>query len=176
MSETGETLTIVGTCGEISERNGWTAFSINVEGKQYPIKLSTKLPALIEKGRAIGDQVATWSYKESQGGENPNKPGTFYTNRYFEGVEPGATAPSTSPAGGSSSAPVPHHDPIAPADKDRAITRMSCLSSAANLLRGVSFENEGQRITAWLSAARAAEVHVYRDIDPDVVPDDDPPF
>lgn len=173
MSETGETLTIVGTCGEISERNGWTAFAINVEGKQYPIKLSTKLPALIEKGRAMGTQVATWSYKESQGGENPNKPGTFYTNRYFEGVEPGGEA---APAGGSSPAPVAHHDPIAQADRDRAISRMSCLSSAATLLQGVSFEGEGQRLTAWLSAARAAEVLVYRDIDPDVVPDDDPPF
>ena len=81
---------IEGVCEEISEKNGWTAFAINV-GSQYPVRLSTKLPALIEKGRAVGQQHAVWTFKESQGGENPNKPGTFYTNRYFDDVEVGGT-------------------------------------------------------------------------------------
>ena len=81
---------IEGVCEEISEKNGWTAFAINV-GSQYPVRLSTKLPALIDKGRAVGQQHAVWTFKESQGGENPNKPGTFYTNRYFDDVEVGGT-------------------------------------------------------------------------------------
>jgi hypothetical protein len=81
---------IEGVCSEISEKNGWTSFSIDV-GSQYPVRLSTKLPALIEKGRAAGQERAVWKFKESQGGENPNKPGTFYTNRYLDGVEVGGT-------------------------------------------------------------------------------------
>ena len=91
---------IEGVCEEISEKNGWTSFAINV-GSQYPVRLSTKLPALIEQGRAVGQQRAVWSFKESQGGENPNKPGTFYTNRYFDGVEVGGTisAPAASASG-----------------------------------------------------------------------------
>lgn len=90
MSDT-ETKTIGGKCEEISEKNGWTSFAINV-GSTYPVRLSTKLPALIEQGRAVGNEYAFWTFKESQGGENPNKPGTFYTNRYFESVTTEATA------------------------------------------------------------------------------------
>lgn len=90
---------IQGVCSEISEKNGWTKFSIDV-GAAYPVGLSTKLPALVEQGRAAGEEQAVWKFKESQGGENPNKPGTFYTNRYLEGVEVGGTAtPSTTASG-----------------------------------------------------------------------------
>ncbi len=91
-----------GVCEEITEKNGWTQFSINV-GSKYPVRLSTKLPALIEQGRAAGQQNAVWSAKESQGGENPNKPGTFYTNRYLDGVEVGGTV--SAPAATSSGTP-----------------------------------------------------------------------
>ena len=88
MSDEPDTKHIEGVCEEISEKNGWTNFAINV-GSQYPVRLSTKLPALIEKGRAAGAARAVWTYKESQGGENPNKPGTHYTNRYLSDVEVG---------------------------------------------------------------------------------------
>ncbi len=45
-----------------------------------------------------------WKFKESQGGENPNKPGTFYTNRYFDDVEVGGTLdPATANASGGAS-------------------------------------------------------------------------
>ncbi len=80
-----------GVCEEISEKNGWTTFAISVEGNNYPVRLSSKLPALIEQGRAAGQQKAVWTAKESQGNENPNKPGTHYTNRYLDGVEVGGT-------------------------------------------------------------------------------------
>ncbi len=185
MSE-AETKQIVGQCVEITEKNGWTSFSVDV-GTQYPVRLSTKVAAIIEQGRAVGSDVATWTFKESQGNENPNKPGTYYMNRYLDKAEagdggaPGASsigAPASTASGTSTQStpvPTPHHEPIAPADKDRAITRMSCLSSAANLLQGVGFENEGQRIAAWIAAAAAAERHVYRDIeDPEY--DDSVPF
>ena len=43
--------------------------------------------------------------------------------------------------------------------------RQACLKAAAALLQGVAFENEGQRVVAWIAAANAAERHVYRNID-----------
>ncbi len=100
MSDEAVKVQYEGVCEEISEKNGWTSFAINV-GRQYPVRLSTKLPALIEQGRAAGQDRAVWSAKESQGGENPNKPGTFYTKRYLDGVEVGGTvtAPAASASG-----------------------------------------------------------------------------
>ena len=91
-----ETKTIVGQCEEISEKNGWTAFAINV-GSQYPVKLSTKVAAIIDSARAVGGDVATWTYKETEGNENPNRPGTHYMNRYLEKVEAGAQSVATTP-------------------------------------------------------------------------------
>jgi hypothetical protein len=103
MSDEAVKVQYEGVCEEISEKNGWTSFAINV-GRQYPVRLSTKLPALIEQGRAAGQERAVWSAKESQGGENPNKPGTFYTNRYLDGVEVGgAISPAAANASGGAS-------------------------------------------------------------------------
>ena len=94
------TKTITGRCEEVSEKNGWTAFAIDV-GSQYPVRLSTKLDPLIELGRAASKDGGQfdWTYKESQGGENPHKPGTFYTNRYLERVEAAGSvaAPEAAP-------------------------------------------------------------------------------
>ena len=60
-----------------------------------------------------------WTFSESQGGENPNKPGTYYTNRRLEKVEVGGTldpalAGSSSPAaaGGGYGAPRSAEDRI----------------------------------------------------------------
>lgn len=91
------TKTITGRCEEVSEKNGWTAFAIDV-GTQYPVRLSTKLDPLIELGRAASKDggVFDWTYKESQGGENPHKPGTFYTNRYLEAVAAAGEGPESS--------------------------------------------------------------------------------
>ena len=90
MSDEAVTKQIQGVCDEISEKNGWTQFSVNV-GSQYPVRLSTKVQAVIDQARAAGQEQAVWTFKESQGKENPNKPGTFYVNRYLSGVEPGGT-------------------------------------------------------------------------------------
>ena len=90
MSDEAVKKQIEGVCEEISEKNGWTAFSINV-GSTYPVRLSTKLPALVDEGRAAGQQRAVWSFSESEGAENPNKPGTNYINRRLEKVEVGGS-------------------------------------------------------------------------------------
>ncbi len=158
---------IEGVCEEISEKNGWTSFAINV-GSQYPVRLSTKLPALIDQGRAVGSQRAVWSFKESQGGENPNKPGTFYTNRYFDGVEVGGSAmpdlaPHPQPQATSSAAT---HAPLPPGDKDRAITRMAVLKAAAEIVAANhAFAQNTDPAADAIAVAERFERWVYRDVD-----------
>ena len=176
------TKTVTGQCVEITEKNGWTSFSINV-GTQYPVRLSTKVAAIIEAARAVGSELATWTYKESQGNENPNKPGTYYMNKYLDKVETGGAAAENT-AGGTAPAqqtatpvPTPHHDAIAPADRDRAIVRQSCLKAAAALLQNVSYPDDLTRMAAWMAAASAAERHVYKGIDDSDYDESDPiPF
>jgi hypothetical protein len=185
---------IFGQCEAISPPNeqGWVTFSINI-GKQYPVKLSTKVPAVIEQGRAAGMQASTWHYKESQGNPNPHKPGEFYKNRFFESVEVGVQNTEAVATSNPSASQTPrveaHHDPLAEADKQRAITRMSCLSSATNLYMGLGLElaatsPDADAVVAILSAAQRFERWVYRDIDEVPSPSgaetpppaDDPPF
>jgi hypothetical protein len=172
MSET-VTKSIVGQCVEITEKNGWTGFSIDV-GSQYPVKVSTKVEKVIGEARAIGSEVATWTFKESDGNENPNKPGTFYKNRWLDKVEAGEHAPAADTAGGTSTPakPLPeaHHEPIAPADKDRAIVRQACLKAAGALFTAKgNVEKVGDdgrdNVAELLAAADRMERWVYRDID-----------
>ena len=184
MTET-DTHTIVGTCGEISERNGWTSFAISVPGKQYPVKLSTKLPALIEQGRAVGDQVATWRYKETESekiNENTGKP---FVNRYFESVTPGAQAAPTdqpaaaAPASGSSPASQSGKYPsLAGGDRERSIVRQTCIKAAAELYmgRGEPAVDDPDAPDYALDVIRAAgrfENWILRDL---VNPDEEVPF
>ena len=179
MSDEAQTLQIVGTCSEISEKNGWTAFHIMVPGKQYPVRLSTKLPALIEQGRAVGDAVATWTFKESQGGENPNKPGTFFTNRYFEGVELGAAAQPAAPASGSQPVQTGHYEPLPAGDRERSIVRQTSIKAAAELYMGRGDESPSdpnEEKEDWplqvIKAASRFETWILRDL----TPDDELPF
>lgn len=162
----GETKTVVGVCEEISEKGGWTQFSVNV-GTQYPVRLSTKVEAIIKQARAAGSDPATWRFKESQGNENPNRPGSYYTNRYLEAVELGA--PAT--AGGS-----PHAVPED--ERQRLIVRQSCLKAAVKALRAVEgVTTEAAAVAATIRVASAFEAYVYRNT-PAVAsepPADEPP-
>lgn len=156
---------IEGVCEEISEKNGWTAFAINV-GAQYPIRLSTKLPALIEQGRAAGQQRAVWTFKETQGGENPNKPGTFYTNRYFDSVEVGGTAAPQATPTRSSGASTP--------DETRgSIERQTIVKAAIGLYPDGVVQSEAEffALLTKLEAFCAGSAPVL-----EVAPDDDIPF
>lgn len=173
MSDESVKKQIEGVCDEISEKNGWTSFAINV-GSQYPVRLSTKLPALIEQGRAAGAQRAVWTFKESQGGENPNKPGTHYTNRYLDGVDVGGTVVVSSQPNTANVAAQPTHAPLPPGDKDRAITRMAVLKAAATVIAAMNptavDEHGGTDPGAEVIAlASRFERWVYRDVD-------EPPF
>jgi hypothetical protein len=99
MSEEAVKKQVEGFCEEITEKNDWTTFNINI-GSQYPVRLSTKLEALIKQGREAKKERAVWSFSESQGGENPNKPGTHYINRRLEKVEVGGALDPTQARGG----------------------------------------------------------------------------
>jgi len=133
-----DTLTVTGRCAEVSERGDWTTFHIDV-GRQYPVKLSTKLPPIIELGRAASkaEGAFDWSYTESQGGANPHKPGEFFTNRYLTGVEPAGSVATPD------AAPEPRAQSNHGSDgmtkeewarKDSAIHKMACIKTAAAAL------------------------------------------
>lgn len=142
-----ESKTAIGKCAEISERGEWTTFHVDV-GTQYPVKLSTKLEPLVELGRAASKSggVFQWTYSESQGKENPHKPGTFYVNRYLSGVEPAADGAQAAPAAPRDSGIGTGHPPSTiPAGgamskeewarKDSAIHKMACIKTAADALK-----------------------------------------
>ena len=118
---------VEGVCDEISEKGDWTTFNINV-GTQYPLRLSTKLEAVIKIAREAKGQKAIWSFTESQGGENPNKPGTHYINRRLEKVEVGGAldptqAQSSGGSGGLSRSP----------DERRSIERQTIVKAAVRI-------------------------------------------
>lgn len=165
---------VVGTVAGIEEKTqGWFRVSIAVPGKQYPVKADTKLEALIDKARAVRDAgaVATWTIKDvpqfDQEGNpkiNPNS-GRQYENHYLDGVEEGAPASGTQQ---TQSGPEPKHEPIHFADKDRSITRMALLRSAAmvvaaEITSGIKHEDNGLEV---MKMAHRFEQDVYRDIDP----------
>lgn len=168
------TKTIVGVCEEISEKNGWTTFHVNA-GSKYPVRLSTKLPALIEQGREAGSETAAWTYKEVESdtiNENTGKP---YVNRYVEKVEVGdhaASAPNTGVTSAPERPQAGAHDPVAIGDKERLIVRQTCLKVAGQLFSGlgnVEKVDERDNVVELIAAAARFETWLYRDID-------DPPF
>lgn len=145
MSE--EKLVVTGRCAEISERGEWTTFHIDV-GRQYPVKLSTKLQPLIELGRAASKAGAEmdWTYSESEGAENPHRPGTRYTNRYLSGVEPAGSVatPAAAPRDSGVNTGHPPSTLRAGSDgmtkeewarKDSAIHMMAAIKAAADALK-----------------------------------------
>jgi hypothetical protein len=134
-----ERLTAVGTLGGIMEKTGgWHEIHVNLPGKQYPLKVSTKKQELVELARAAGENVMEWTYTEQDSGrENPNRPGTNYVNRYFEGVAPvSENAPNANPT------PRPTQSGAGEgmskeewARKDSAIHKMACIKAAADALK-----------------------------------------
>jgi hypothetical protein len=82
---TGLTI-VIGNCESQEIKGDWHSFHIRHRDSQYPLKLTTKKPELVALATAVGKQLAEWGYLEQQGNPNPNKPGSFYTNRYLSTV------------------------------------------------------------------------------------------
>lgn len=166
-------LSIVGQCASVVEKpSGWVEFHIMKPGNQYPVRLATKLEQLIEEGRAVKDQIATWTYNETEGDINP-KSGKPYINRYFEGVALGDHGDTSKKQSGatSSEGPSPHHEAVHYADKDRLISRQVCLKVAGTVFSGQGIQevapgpvtDVGMEV---MKLAQRLELWLYRDIDP----------
>lgn len=169
-----ETKQVTGICQEISERGEWSTFHIDV-GTQYPVKLSTKQSAVIELARAAAKakQLAVWTYAEQESEKvNPNS-GKPYVNRYLNKVEVGGSEdPSVYEDGSEPGAPAkpPYNfSPLLGGDKDRAITRMSCLRTAVELHGPLNPAAEAEDVEPLLQSVIAVaarlEQWVYRDLD-----------
>lgn len=182
-----------GPCEEISEKNGWVTFNINV-GRQYPLKLSTKLETLVAAGRAAGQNVAVWTYAESEGGDNPNRPGQKYINRRLEKVEVGgaldpalAAASSSGSTGGS-----PAGGNLARSGDERvSIERQSIIKAGVFVLPKEEIKTLDDwfafldRVDTWIAKPRAEAAAPAAPAEPapaaaattaDNPPDDDIPF
>jgi hypothetical protein len=160
-----DTKTLTGICTEIAQKpgNDWVEFHIDV-GSQYPVRLSTKLQPLIELGKAVGSNLATWTFKEVESEKINEKSGKPFLNRYLERVEVGGQNPAQSVTTPDPAAKAePHHAPLVAGDKDRAITRMACLRTAAMIV-GPAPGSTGAGVSVMELAARF-ETWVYRDID-----------
>jgi hypothetical protein len=132
------TKTITGTCAEVSERGDWTTFAIDV-GKQYPIKLATKLAPLIELGRAAAKDGGSfdWTYNESESDRINEHTGKPFVNRYLSAVEPAGSV-ATPAAAAQVAAPKPGSDGMTKeewARKDSAIHMMAAIKAAADALK-----------------------------------------
>lgn len=127
-----------GVCNEISEKNGWTTFHVDV-GRTYPLRLQTKIEKLIEQGRAAKQNEAIWSFDESQGAENPSKPGTHYINRRFAGVEVGG---ELDPALASASAPASSGTGHVRSEDERASIELQTVVKAATKMYAREFKDD----------------------------------
>lgn len=119
----------------MEKTEGWHEFHIDI-GKQYPVKIDTKLPELIEQGRGAGREKAVWTYKQQNGAPNPKRPGEFFKNRRFQSVEVGGqiTITDAPKPGASSGAGSPD------ADRNSSIERQVIIKAAmlfypANLIK-----------------------------------------
>ena len=117
MSE--ELKTAIGVLQDWKDKpTGWTDFQILFTGRQHPTKISTNDQQLVAAVKALGQNVGTYTFAESDGNINP-RTNTPFINRYLREVAPGAnesavtqptqqnaTAGSATPptAGGSSPA------------------------------------------------------------------------
>lgn len=154
-----DTKQAVGSCQEISEKSGWTTFSVDV-GSQYPLRLATKKTEVIEAARAVGTALTTWTYVEKESEKINEHTGKPYINRYLEGVS--GALPDTPASSGSSTPTEQPRTGLTGADKDRAITRMACLKAAADTIdRSAAHDDRGGDV---IELAARYETWVYRDI------------
>lgn len=98
----GERKSVVGTCQAVEQKPGseWIRFLIEMQGKQYPLRLDTRDEDVIAKAKAVGAGIATWTFNEVESEKINQRSGKPYINRYLEDVVEGGDPANTS---GSSS-------------------------------------------------------------------------
>jgi hypothetical protein len=165
-----EKVTHVGTVSQLVEKKaGWFQVQISVPGKQYPVKADTKLEHLIAKAREVRDSgaVATFTIEEWDSENiNPNS-GQPYKERRLSGIEDGAQAPASGSSQPQAQPIEPKHEPVHDADRQRLITRQTCLKVAATVFQGVMVNaREGYDVgVEVMRLASRFERWLYRDID-----------
>jgi hypothetical protein len=84
--------TVTGTLAGVEPKtNGWMKFSILQPGQQYPDKVETKKPDLVQAAMAlIGQMVTAQVTCVDSNNPNPNAPGTTFINRYLNSIGPAA--------------------------------------------------------------------------------------
>jgi hypothetical protein len=76
---------------------GWHRFSILEDGNQYPTKVDTKKPELVNQAMALMQQQVSANMREQQSTNiNPHN-GQPYTNRYLNAISPRGFAPGVQP-------------------------------------------------------------------------------
>lgn len=77
--------------------NGWMRFAIQEPGRQYPVKVDTKKPEIVNQAMALMGQMVSAVIREEQSTSiNPhnNQP---YTNRYLNEIAPAGYVPQGQP-------------------------------------------------------------------------------
>ena len=166
MSEEAVKKTITGTCAEVSERGDWTTFAIDA-GTQYPVKLSTKLPLLVEVGRVASKDggVFDWTYSESESEKINERSGKPYVNRYLEAVEPAGTSPvaSVSPSTAPKDQDALSKDEWA--RKDSAAWKRMLIESAADALKHtIPAEPTKEDLTTFLAQVSTLTLAWHRSV------------
>jgi hypothetical protein len=149
---------VVGTCSGITEKpSGWIELEVTVPGKNYPVRIATKDEKLVIATRALAGDVGKFTFTERESDRiNPNsqKP---YVNRYLDAVEPASNGEPHEPT----------HRAVIGGDKDRAISLLACLKSAAELTaprHGSTIDPDYDAALETMKAAQRFETWVYRDI------------
>lgn len=91
-------LQVTGAITGIEARNGgWFAVAILEEGNEYPKKLSTKKPDIVQQAQQMMGQYVTALYNESESTNiNPHN-GMPYMNRFLEALAMPGTVPPPAP-------------------------------------------------------------------------------
>jgi hypothetical protein len=162
-------LQISGQITGIEARNGgWVAVAITEPGNEWPKKLSTKKPELIQAAQSMMGQVVTALYNEQEGNSINPHTGMPYTNRYLEAVSLGASAPQVQPMvqqQPQTFAPQPTatiQHVVAPTDnlREKKIMRQTATKVAVNLLQHL---DEGSRNLASMVAISEQLVKYYEE-------------
>lgn len=164
---------VQGVCEGVMERGDWLEFHINI-GRQYPVKLSTKKDEIKTIGRLAGQNMAVWTYNETEGGPNPHRPGENFKNRYLSNVvvggaldpslagsQPGQTSMAVAPTGGA--APV-----LTGEERNMSIERQTIVKALAPMLWEIKATDLStdqwfelvDRVDAWMGKPRVTQANV----------------
>jgi len=80
----------VGVLSQVEPRQGgWMRFHVMEQGRQYPVKVDTSLPQLIQQMMALLGQPVSVEYTESDSETINQRTGKPFVNRRLEAVAPG---------------------------------------------------------------------------------------